>query len=468
MDWRPGPSVNDYSSAERSLTRVRHEAPTRPPEGPSRLCRVSAETRVRESSGGGAVGAQRPGRAGEPKARPAAAAPGAKRGTWHYAKHVSAELHDEADQRQTRRHVRYAQLQVLWTHSEIERVRKCRRVTHSGTGHVVIRNNSGVAHYAGLTTCGSIWACPVCSAQVRNHRAEEISEATARWDRAGNSVYMATFTAPHDLGDRLKPLLSTIADGFRSVIAGRTWTKMKKALGIVGTIRSMEVTHGKSGWHPHLHVLIYVEGDMGAAGLASLVGYLQSKWRNFIVSQGFRPPTDRHGVDVQRCISAEEAGLYIAKTQDGRSVGNEMARADMKQGRKASRTPFEILDDFRWTGDCADVDLWHEYETATKGRQCITWSKALRQILRAAEEQSDEEVAAAEIGGEDLAVIPGETWKAITVVPGLPAALLDAVERGGLAEGNVLLCRHGVGVMSAPPHIGAACERLEIVKGTGA
>ena len=79
--------------------------------------------------------------------------------------------------------------------------------------------------------------------------------------------------------------------------------------------------------------------------------------------------------------AAEEAGPYIAKTQDGGAVGNEMARADLKQGRDGHRTPFEILDDFRWTGDLEDLALWHEYERATKGQQAITWSKGLRQML---------------------------------------------------------------------------------------
>src|SRR6478672_9784355 len=91
-------------------------------------------------------------------------------------------------------------------------VRKCGGVTVGGSGHVMIRSNAGVAHYAGLTTCGSIWACPVCSANIRNTRATEISEATAAWDRAGNSVYMITFTAPHDMGMKLRPLMTTIAD----------------------------------------------------------------------------------------------------------------------------------------------------------------------------------------------------------------------------------------------------------------
>jgi hypothetical protein len=79
-------------------------------------------------------------------------------------------------------------------------------------------------------------------------------------------------------------------------------------------------------------------------------------------------PHGQHGVNITRCASAEDAGQYIAKTQDGQAVGNEMARADLKHGRVGGRTPFEILDDFRWTGDNDDLIVWREYERATKPR----------------------------------------------------------------------------------------------------
>jgi hypothetical protein len=398
-------------------------------------------------------GAKRPARAVPPEGGPGAAVATGPQGPapWHYAKHVSAYLDPNAETRVTRRHVRYAQREVLWRESTIERVRKCGRVPMSD-GHVLARDNAGVVHYSGLTTCGSIWACPVCSGKIRNSRAEDISAATAHWDLAGNSVYMATFTAPHDLGMKLKPLLSTIADGFRSVISGRAWVKLRKSLGIVGTIRSMEVTHGANGWHPHLHVLIYVDGKMDALQLATLVLYLRDRWRRFITEAGYRAPSDEHGVQVDRCLSAAEAGLYIAKTQDGKSVGNEMARGDLKDARNGGRTPFAILDDFRWTGDTDDLRLWHEYERATKGRQAITWSKGLRALLEVEEqEKTDEELAEEEVGGTDIAMIPKDVWKAVTRVPGLPAALLDVAERGGLAAMNDLLCRHGTGLALAPP-----------------
>jgi hypothetical protein len=125
-----------------------------------------------------------------------------------------------------------------------------------------------------------------------------------------------------------------------------------------------------------------------------------------------RMPHGAARVNITRCSSAEDAGQYIAKTQDVRAVGNEMARADLKQGRAGGRTPFEIFDDFRWTGDADDLAVWREYERATKGRQAITWSKGLRALLAVAE-RTDEEIAAEEIGGEDLAVIHGDDWRRI-------------------------------------------------------
>jgi hypothetical protein len=67
-----------------------------------------------------------------------------------------------------------------------------------------------------------------------------------------------------------------------------------------------------------------------------------------------------------------------------------MTRTELKQGRAGGRTPFEVLDDFPWTGDSDDLIMWREY--------------------------ADEE-----IGGEDLAVIHSDDWRRITQIPISPA-----------------------------------------------
>ena len=390
-----------------------------------------------------------PGRGADRRLGPAAAAARRAAPAWYLAKDVSAWLPPDADVRLSRRNSRYGQRGILWRESRIERVRRCGRVP-AGSEAIAVAMANGVGHYRGLQTCGSIWACPVCSAKIRNTRAGEISAATAGWDLGGNAAYMVTLTMPHDAGMKLAALLPVIADGFRSVISGRAWIKLRAATGIVGTIRAVEVTHGVNGWHPHLHVLVFISGQLDAAGLVALGQHVRGKWARFITRAGYRQPDASHGVTIVRCYSAAEAGAYIAKTQDGKGVGNELARADLKRGAELHRTPLEILASFAATGDIEDLALWHEYERATHGRQCITWSKGLRAILSAAPERTDEEIAAEEVGGEVVVMIPVGLWRDVTGVPGLPAAILDAAERGGKAAVAALLSGYGFALGSGP------------------
>jgi hypothetical protein len=312
--------------------------------------------------------------------------------------------------------------------------------------------NGGVAHYRGLASCGSIWACPVCSAKIRNGRALEIAEAAGNWHRAGNTVLMVTLTAPHDLGMPLAGLLPLIAEGFTSVIAGAPWQRLKKRVPVAGQIRSIEVTHGPAGWHPHAHCLLFITGQADAVQLAAVGIHVRARWRRFITKAGYRPPSALHGVKIDVCTSAAEAGLYIAKTQDGRSPGNELARSDLKSGRAGHRTPFEILGEIADTGDLAGLPLWHEYERATRGHQAITWSAGLRKLLLgAAPERTDAEIAAEEIGGTLVAEFTPGAWKAVTRVLGLECALLEAWEAGGTGAVIALAAGHGLVPDPAPP-----------------
>lgn len=48
-------------------------------------------------------------------------------------------------------------------------------------------------------------------------------------------------------------------------------------------IRSLEVTHGENGWHPHTHELFFVLDDIDEDKFASDV---RSMWWNFCLSVG--------------------------------------------------------------------------------------------------------------------------------------------------------------------------------------
>jgi hypothetical protein len=308
-----------------------------------------------------------------------------------------------------------------------------------------IAQRDGVAYWRGVQTCGSIWACPVCQAKIRNGRAIEISEFTAEWIRRGGEVYMVTLTAPHDLGMALSLLMALISNAFTAVIGGRAWVGLRDQLGIAGTIRALEVTHGEHGWHPHLHTLVYCRDPLDAPGLAAFTLHFQRKWHRFVTKAGYRAPHGQHGVKVERCYNGTGAADYICKTQDGKNPGNEMARSDMKTSRTGHRMPFDILE-AAGTGERAELELWWEYEQATFRRKAITWGRSLLDLRKQwlnAEEQTDDELAAPEVDGDTVADVMPSAIRRITCIPGLRARLLDACEAGGLDGLAAVASVHG-------------------------
>ncbi len=87
---------------------------------------------------------------------------------------------------------------------------------------------------------------------------------------------------------------------------------------------------------------------------------------------------------------------YLFKVQDGYGIAAELVRADLKRGRrKVARVPFQIAEGAA-AGRCVDLALWLEYETATKGRRIMDWTKGSTDALGM--DQSDEDLAAAETG----------------------------------------------------------------------
>jgi hypothetical protein len=351
----------------------------------------------------------------------------------------------ESAVRQDRRGRRFAQRDALWAITTLERVRKCGRATNGnhGDGLAAIVVNAGVAHWSGFCSCGSIWACPVCSAKIRATRADEIARAVAKHINDGGTAWMVTLTARHKKHHELIPLFDAVANGWRKLMSGKAWAGDPKRghlgerdkLGVRGNIRSLEITYGtRNGWHPHLHVVLLLN-DETAEQLAYAIHRWDKTWRAWMKKAGFEP-SQEHGVKWSKVTTPEEAGEYIAKVQEGKGhLGNEMARGDMKAGRLGTVAPFEMLEYFRVTGDMAVVPVWQEYEKGTFRRRAITWSRGLRaELLPDEDELTDEEVAAEEIGGEVLALLPADSLKAMRRVPGLQAQLLDVVENGGFVE----------------------------------
>lgn len=265
---------------------------------------------------------------------------------------------------------------------------------------------SGHSHFSGTERCGSIWACPVCSAVIRAERAQEIAQAVEAHQAQGGSVVFLTLTLRHTKSDPLKRLVDAVLFGWRDLMRGRWWAGSATAVGvrdrfgIEGYIRATEVTHGRvSGWHPHLHVLLFTGESLSDRQITALGDAFHGRWADLAEKRVGRRPDRQHGVDVQR---VDEGGRvlaqYLGKVQDGKkwTASAELARGDVKGARGPNIAPFQLLDsDSEGSEGIGPAPwrrrLWAEYVAATKARKALTWSRGLKARYDVGE-KSDEDI----------------------------------------------------------------------------
>lgn len=326
------------------------------------------------------------------------------------------------DHRAERRELRRS----LGRFSQLKRLRACGRRVQSTDQGVAVKLTEAGAYFSGLQTCGSVWACPVCAPRVREARAGEIEQGLgAHFDRGG-SAYFVTATLPHDFGDRLAPLMTAVGQAWRALLSGRRWVDDRDRFGIVGTIRATEVTHGRNGWHPHLHVLVLTVGHLEDHELAELTDRLAGRWATGIEDAGYRVPSAAHGLTCSEVRSRDQVAAYTAKIDGGWGVAREVTRHDLKAGRRHGQTPFALAAD-AVDGLAEAHRLWSEYETATRGRHAIQWSRGLKARLGVGE-RTDEDIAGEDQAGEVVALLDVVEWSYV-VRWHLEGALLDAAAR---------------------------------------
>jgi hypothetical protein len=290
------------------------------------------------------------------------------------------------------------------------------------------------AGFGGLSTCGSVWACPVCSAKIAAKRTREI-ESLLAWNAArGGSVALATFTMRHHTGHRLKDLRKALSAAWRHITSSRTWKETRRREGCDGYVRAIECTYGESGWHLHIHVLLIFDGPITQEFASDWSDQLYDLWSAGLGKCGMEASRE-HGVDVRVGSGALDGlGKYLSK------ITFETAGGRFKKGRKGGRTPFEILDDAINTGLAEDFDAWFEWERASRGMRQITWSRGLKAMIDL-DEITDEEIAEEEDQGETIARITPAGWRTLYWHA---AELLSIVEQGGVHVAYAWMDRRGI------------------------
>lgn len=311
-----------------------------------------------------------------------------------------------------------------------------------------------MAHFSGVQLCGAIHVCPVCSPRIRQERAKDVDAAALAWltEHGAGSVLFLTLTMPHDYGEKLKRLLKTIGASFGAMISGKAWQLDKARFGIRYYIVSYDVTVGKAGWHPHLHVVLFGDRRLEDADITTLGDRLHKRWARAVERRGHRPPNRENGLVLERARDRNDVARYVCQVVAGDDerpvpIAMEVTRGDLKTTHApGQRTPWQLLADISdrraHTGDWTPADdhdddrdraLWREWETATKGVRAIRWARNLRtEVGLSTEETSDEEIVKEKIGGTVVYQFQAnDAWRAIVATFGARAHILRAAERLG-------------------------------------
>jgi hypothetical protein len=329
---------------------------------------------------------------------------------------------------------RYALQSVARSILPESRTAKCLRIRAHGQEIQVWKHHKhNTAAYLGLQTCGSVWACPVCSSKIAERRRAELQAAIAAHKARGGTVLLLTLTAPHQKTDKLFDLLVMQGKALHRFWTDRTVRDVLKAMGTIGHVRALEVTHGRkspsnNGWHPHYHCLLFCGSgvDLSLFDKAQMTDWqvkLYLRWAACCVKSSLGEPSYAHGLKLD---GGDKAGNYVSKW----GLEDEMTKGHTKKALHGE-TPFDLLRAYLADGaDKQAAALFKEFAETFKGKRQLSWSKGLKAMF-AIEETTDEELS---IRVEEEAVLLGlltaDQWRDVLKVDARATVLEIAAKSG--------------------------------------
>jgi hypothetical protein len=274
----------------------------------------------------------------------------------------------------------------------------------------VYRRENSSTYYTGLRVCGSVWTCPVCAAKVSERRKAKLQLAVDTHRAGGGGVSLLTLTVPHTPEHLPFELVDQVLRAFRSMGQGRNrWKQLIP--GYIGFVRTLEVTHGSNGWHPHIHLLLFTESSIDLVVVRDLISSL---WSRLVQKVGLLAPSEQRGCTLQDGSSASH---YLTKWH----IADEITKSTIKEGRQGGRTPWQLLAD-SMTGDKQAGRLFVDFSKAFKHRSQLQWSRGLIGLLESLYgvdlhelNAVDQELAAETVECKDrlVATIATSDWKLI-------------------------------------------------------
>ncbi len=261
------------------------------------------------------------------------------------------------------------------------------------------------AFFSGLQVCCSVWVCPICSSKVTERRRLEILTAQNQHFQCGGVTYMVTLTIRHKKWQTLQVNMEKFRQSLIKLRSGKRYQTLTDELKLKGIIRSIEITHGQNGWHPHSHELWMLDAKLTAKQYDAWFSELFTLWKNASKKVGLELPTRKHGLNIKYSLSVSE---YLTKIGHDQHWGSssELTKSMVKKGH-GSLTPFDFLRD----ENPENEQLFIQYAEATFGWRQIFWSPGLKKQFNLIEKTDDEIASEVEETAVVVARIPYKVWK---------------------------------------------------------
>jgi hypothetical protein len=267
-----------------------------------------------------------------------------------------------------------------------ERVCNClkKRIDKTKQREVKYNESRKKAHYSNTQHCASIWSCVPCAKRITEQRRMELKKGLDTWKTVHNgSVMLLTLTFSHSANESLKSLLERQRKAYKIFLETTKVKEIFKHLGVKYKIRSLEVTYGQNGWHPHFHVLLlgYFQIDLSYRNL------LSELWIKSCIRAGLNAPSMTHGLDLRDGTYADK---YVSKW----GIESELTKGHVKKGRNGGFTAFDLLQLSMYDENVYDKDcgkLFQEFAIAMKGSRQLVWSRGLKDLL-GIKEKTDQEL----------------------------------------------------------------------------
>ncbi len=279
---------------------------------------------------------------------------------------------------------------------------------------------TGRVFYSGLMHCGSVWRCPVCSFKIARQRQLEVYDILQHYHKEGRRMSFITLTVAHKKQHTLQSSLDLLLSEFRKMQRLKPYKKVRESY--VGMIKSLEITYGDNGWHPHLHILLIHNEDVNRMQREFVARELLRLWfeRKEIQKRG---TLLKHQKQYE-VYTTKQIGDYVTKWD----VSGEMTKSFSKEPRMyitkdgekkrlvKGVTPFGLLA-FVWSRQLKLEDIYiyfEEYVIATKGRANVIISNGVLSEMKKKypnwRQKTDEEVLRDEFIDKVLFKIDKYLW----------------------------------------------------------